>query len=302
MAHTKTLAKAANYHAKRSPRAGGVLDLTPARWQDEALRRLAVDQVWGVGWRWANKLKRDGFHTALDLKRADHQAILKKYGIVLARTVAELNGTACLPVQVEPAPSRLIMSSMSFGRAVTEIGELRQAVACYAAHSAARLRREKLAARMLLVFIRTNPYAGDRQYAEQVYVRLPLATFDTGKLISAALKGLDTIYQPGYRYHKAGVMLQELQPQDAIQLNLFARSDIDRHERLMRAHDLINKTHGAGTLRYAAEGFHKGWKARQAFLSQRQPQDMPGAEVPQSGRSRRSTVQFTISAKLVDSF
>ncbi|BAY59242.1 DNA-directed DNA polymerase (plasmid) [Leptolyngbya boryana NIES-2135] len=61
---TKTIAKLANYHAKRSRKAGGVLDLTPPDLLSVALHRTPVDEIWGIGAAITQRLNQRGIETA----------------------------------------------------------------------------------------------------------------------------------------------------------------------------------------------------------------------------------------------
>jgi nucleotidyltransferase/DNA polymerase involved in DNA repair len=120
----------------------------------------------------------------------------------------ELRGVACLDFEHVTPDRKSIMASRSFGRPVTALPELREAVASYTARAAEKLRRQQLAAAHLMVFIETNRFKpGDAQGYAARPVRLPVATSDSGKLISAALAGLAAIWRDGYRYKKAGVVL-----------------------------------------------------------------------------------------------
>jgi nucleotidyltransferase/DNA polymerase involved in DNA repair len=78
MAHTKTLSKIAVRLSKKSPKADGVLDLTDHKHHDRALELTPIDDVWGVGWRYARFLKVYGITNALQLRDADKNFIRKK--------------------------------------------------------------------------------------------------------------------------------------------------------------------------------------------------------------------------------
>ena len=68
------------------------------------------------------------------------------------------------------------------------------------------------AASEVMVFIRTSPFRQGPQYSRSVIVPLRRPTGDTSALVSAALVGLHAIYQPGFKFAKAGVMLIDIQP------------------------------------------------------------------------------------------
>lgn len=262
LAETKTLAKVAARVAKRSKEDAGVFDLTSCRNRDALLAGTPVEDVWGVGPAFARLLTRHGIATALALREADEQWIGRCLGVVGRRLVLELRGVSCLPLEDCPQPKQGITVSRSFGRPVTTLAEMREAVADYSVRAAEKLRGERLAATVLTVFLTTNTFKDEPQYSNAVTMTLPGATDGTPDLLRCALSGVARIFREGYRYKKAGVMLTALVPAGRVQHDLFDHFDRERSSRLMRAVDRLNDQMGAGTLRYAAEGFSKRWRAR----------------------------------------
>lgn len=262
IAETKTLAKVAGRVAKRTKGVAGVFDLTAYQHRDVVLAETAVEDIWGVGPNNARLLNGHGIQTALDLRGADDHWIRKRMGVVGARIVQELRGVACLALEECPPSKQGITVSRSFGRQVTTLAEMREAVATFIARAAEKLRGEQLAVSVLTVFLTTNTFKDEPQYSNAATIKLPVATDSTSDLLRYALPGMERIFREGYRYKKAGVMLTALVPASQVQGHLFDRPDLERSGRLMRALDRLNDRMGAGTLRYAAEGLTKHWKAR----------------------------------------
>lgn len=267
IAPTKVLAKVANRAAKRAKRADGVIDLTAPANQQALLRRTDVRDVWGIGRRWAEKLRRAGIETALDLRDADTRWIRSRFNVVCERIVLELRGVSCLDLE-EMVPARQrIMVSRSFGERVTGLDDLRSAVGSHVTRAAEKLRVQDSTARAVMVFIQTNPFSKvDPRYSNAVTVPLPRATQNTGELMHGALRGLDAIYKQGYRYQKAGVMLLDLAPADGEAPRLFAdpgaAAEHGRARPLMRVLDALNRRIGRGAVRYAVEGFDAAWRMK----------------------------------------
>ena len=188
--------------------------------------------------------------------------IRKHLGVVGVRVVAELRGQSCLALEDCPAPKQGITCSRAFGRSVSTLTEMEGAVSSYVSRAAEKLRGEGLAATVLTVFIMTNPFTEEPQYRNSVTCALPVGTDTTSELIRAALKGLRSIYQDGYRYKKAGVMCTGLVPANQVQPDLFDHQDRPKSKRLMAALDAINDRWGAGTLDYASSGLTKAWKTQ----------------------------------------
>ena len=268
VAPTKTLAKAANKLAKKSPASGGVFTLLDAPAQDAGLAALDVGDVWGVGPRYAKLLHARGCHTARDLRNTDIGWAREKMTVVGERMVRELRGQPCIPLELEPEPSQQIIRSRAFGRPATELHELEQAIAMHATRAAEKLRGQRLAVGVVQCFIQTNPFAEGPQYSRHATIELPLATSAAAIIIQAAHEGLRGIFRSGFRYKKAGVMLIDLVPADQVQGNLFVAAD----PRLMGLNDVtdrINKRYGSMTLRSAAVGFEHRWRMRRDRCSPR---------------------------------
>ena len=270
IAVTKTLAKAANRRAKKDPACAGVCVMLTEAAADAQLAAMAIDDLWGVGSRLAARLAAIGITDPLLLKQADARFIRERFSVVLERTILELRGQPCIELEEAPPDRKSIMASRSFGRTVETRQELEEAVATYTARAAEKLRRQRLAAGRLVVFVQTNRFRPqDAQYAREQAVRLPVATADTGKLIAAAHRGLAAIYRDGFRYKKAGVMLLELAPAGAVHGGLFDAPDDARVKARMRAVDGLNARYGRDTVTYAASGTRRAWKLRSEFISPR---------------------------------
>jgi DNA polymerase V len=190
-------------------------------------------------------------------------------GVVGLRIVWELRGMACFSLVQCPPPKQSLMVSRSFGQPITTLKEMREAVATYTSRAAEKLRRHRLAAGVLTVFIQTSQFTEEPQYSNTVTLTLPVATNDTAELLAYALCGMEHIFQAGFRYKKAGVILTELVPAQQIQLSLFDTRDRDRSARVMAAVDHLNRQMGAETVRYAAAGLKRRWKMRSARRSPR---------------------------------
>lgn len=269
---SKTLAKLANHIAKTNKKFDGVFDWAalPATEQTALMGSLDVGTVWGVGRKRAEQLKYMEINTVLDLQGADAAKIRKKFSVVMERTVAELNGESCLELEDIAEPKAHIQATRSFGRPVTTIVDLREAVMSYVIRAAERLRAQYSACAQISVYIHTGKSKpGTSCYSPSVLVSLDYATDDTRQLAAAALRGLERIYRPGYRYKKAGVMLTGLQPSSTLQPNLFSDEEQPRAGKLMVVMDAINKTYGMNTVTFAGAGIEQPWRMQSMRRSPR---------------------------------
>ncbi|MCE5251066.1 Y-family DNA polymerase [bacterium] len=262
VAETKTLAKIANRFAKKSPKSGGVVNLTASPHQERALALTGVGDVWGVGRQYAKFLIRNGVVTALDLRDATDVWVKKHMGIVGLRTVKELRGTPCLSLEQCPPEKKEMCVSRSFGQPVKTRAAMHEAIATYTTRAAEKLRKQRFAAGALMVFMMTNRFRDDPQYANSTVVELPVPTDSTHELIRYALHGTNAIFREGYRFNKAGVILTGLVPRGEIQTDLFCTVDHVGARRLMDALDRVNTRMGPGTLKYAAVGLNQDWQTK----------------------------------------
>lgn len=109
-----------------------------------------------MGSRLEKRLQLLGVTTALDLARTSPSFIRKNFGVVLERTVRELNGESCIPMEDAPPPKQQIVVSRSFGERITEYDSMRQSVCAYAERVAEKLREDGQYCHHISVFIRTS--------------------------------------------------------------------------------------------------------------------------------------------------
>ncbi|MDV7023940.1 translesion error-prone DNA polymerase V subunit UmuC [Atlantibacter subterranea] len=265
---TKTLAKLANYAAKRWKSTGGVLDISSPERQHNALAYIPVEEVWGVGRRLSKQLRAMDINTARDLAECPAWLIRKHFSVVLERTVRELRGESCLAMEEFVPAKQQIICSRSFGYRVTEYEDMRQAVCSYAERAAQKLREEHQFCRQVSVFIRTSPHAIDEEYyANQALSVLPTPTNDTRDIIKMAVTALDRIWRSNCRYLKAGVMLSDFYSLGVAQLNLFDEyTPWANSAALMSVIDEVHKQ-GKGKLWFAGQGIQKSWAMKREMLS-----------------------------------
>lgn len=266
---TKTLAKLANHIAKRE-KGESYFDISSNL--EYWLQKITLDEVWGIGRRLHKHLNSMGLMTVADLKNSNPTVMRKKFSLMVMRTVLELQGHSCLPLE-EISPKKGIMSSKSFGKPQTEFLPIANALANFCARSTEKLRRQKSVAGRVSVFIRTNPFKNEMpQYNNGCDIKLTHPTSDVRVITHWAINCLKQIYKSGYAYKKVGVYLDDLQSELLIQDDLFCEINEDAFEQsksLMGVFDSINQKYGRGTIQTAAEGFQNAWKMKQQLRSPR---------------------------------
>lgn len=265
---TKTLAKLANYAAKRWPKFEGVVDLSLQARQRKLLAKVAVGEIWGVGRRMAKKLNDMGITTALELAEMPASLIRKHFSVVMERTVRELRGESCLEPEEYMPTKQQIISSRSFSQKVSEYGPMREAICSHAVRAAERLRAQHQYCRYVSVFLKTSPFAGnDVYYGNDAGTEIHIPTQDSRDIVAAAVKCLETIWREGHRYQKCGVMLGDFFSRGVAQLGLFddyrPRAN---SEQLMEVLDFVNRRE-KGRLWFAGQGITRSWEMKRHRLS-----------------------------------
>jgi DNA polymerase V len=268
VAPTKTLAKVANRLAKKDKASNGVRILMLPHEQHAALEHLTLDDIWGIARRMTQRLKTLDIHSPQELRATDTKFIRKNFGVTLERIVYELNGFSCLELEQIVSDRKSLIASQSFGHPVKIMDEMRQSIATHASRATEKMRRQNLATAHLIVFIETNPFQNTRpQYRAAQSLRLPVATSDTSRIVSGALKALSIIWRKDYDYKKGGVILLDLTPTSTLQEGLFDRSDTPASQSRMKALDALNNKYGKGTIVLGAASLRNGWSLRREYLS-----------------------------------
>jgi DNA polymerase V len=266
---TKTLAKAASRIAKKNPDAAGVWSLTTPTAQQDALFKIPVGDVWGIGTQWSKLLEAQGVTTALALSEQSDAWLKKHLNVVGQRTAWELRGIPCITLEMAPAPRKGLMVSRSFGRRLTEFEPVREALAAYVTRSSEKLRRERRHARQMMIFLHNSPFDTKEAYcSRQASFQLPHPTSDTAELIHYACEALARIFRPGVRYSKCGVMLTDLTPESEHQGDFLDTRDLTRSKQIMETLDAINRRMGRDSVFYAAAGVKRDWAMAATMKSQ----------------------------------
>lgn len=242
VAPTKTLAKIASHFAKKYPGYRGVCTIDDGQKMAKALSLTPVGDVWGIGRRNRARLQACGVETAADFVAKPEAWIDRNFSVTGVRTWKELQGIVCLDEEL-PEKRKSVCTSRSFAEMLTDESDISEKVADFAAHCAKKLREEGTAAGNVTTFLMTNRFREDLdQYNQAATVVLPVAASSTPEIVSAALKALHMIFRPGYRYKKAGVVVDGIVDQDAVQGVIFDFDEEMRHRQdvLSSVMDAVN--------------------------------------------------------------
>ncbi len=264
---TKTLAKLANKLAKKTH--SGCLIVRQNDY--EIISGVEIEKVWGVGRRLASKLRLTGISNALDLVNAPSEKIRKIGGVVLGRTQKELQGWQCLSIEQCPQPKKNVCCSRSFGQPVRSLDQIEEAISNHVFRGVQKIRKEKSTACGLQAFIKTNPFRiNTPQYSNSRVIGFDAPTDEPMQLISTAKRMVRSIYREGYEYHKAGIMLLNLQPKAERQGLLFCENaQSKKRMKLVEAIEEIRNSYGSGSAFLAAQGIERKWEMKRNHRSPR---------------------------------
>jgi len=261
---TPTLAKAANYAAKKLPGFKGVAVINDEISRKHILSQMDVRHVWGVGSRLAKKFKLMGIETAQQLADQSPKKMRRLFSVVVERTVSELNGVACLNWDEVKQGKKEVFSTRSFGERVTDINTLRAALSAHAAIVGRKLRRQGSITKRIVVFAASSPHDNE-YYKKSIIFDFPTATADTLEITKAASLILEKIYKENVHFYRCGVGAIELECSANKQLDLFTEKQ--SKQVLMDCVDSINSRYGTGALQSGSECLTQKWNMRRAFLS-----------------------------------
>lgn len=265
VAPTKTLAKIANHSAKKHPafKKAGVCVFPDATAWNEVLAQHDIGDVWGIGRQYAKMLRARGIDTALKFAELPDTWIRKEMTVVGLRTAKELRGEPCIPLELVADPKKGITVSRSFGKRLTALDDVCEAISFYAARAGEKLRAEGLMAKHMMVFMHTSPHATDAvkdpYHAPRMAFQLPHHTNYSPALIHYAVWAMRQMWRPGFRYMKSGLILTDIVSQGGQNLDLFDVRDTGKEDALMQALDKLNGRMGSRAVFYAATGVQRPW-------------------------------------------
>ena len=258
LAPNKTLAKIASKFAKKYEGYHHCCMINTDEKRIKALKLFPIEDVWGIGRRYAAKLQALGCKTAYDFAQHHKDWVQLTFNnINIVRTWQELNGEDAVPNE-ELAKKKSICTSRSFNGMISDFDSLRTHVSNYAARCAEKLRLQNTVASTVGVFLNTNAFREDlAQYWNFQETRLITPTNSTIPIVGAASDVLQKIYRPGYQYKKAGVIVMGIGPDSPIQQDLFDinAEQIEKMRRLDKVIDRINRMNGSETIVIGAQQY-----------------------------------------------
>lgn len=265
IAPTRTLAHVATEHAKHT--GTGVCEIAePRQWQD-LLEHTPVTEVWGIAERMATRLAPWGITTAADLARADAGWARRLWSVETERSIRELRGVACIPLEQAPPPRQQMLHSRHLGQPVSARDAVSEIAASFAETVARRLRRHQRVTSALMVQLHTDTVAAGPRFSGQASQSLSAPTAATRPLVAIAAELARDLWRPGYAYRRVTVLATELTTPATAPLD--GQEDLAADESLARALDAITTRYGPSVnVGFGRSGLRQpaAWAQRQRHL------------------------------------
>ncbi len=250
IAKTKTLAKLTNHIAKTSKKTRGVLDLYDSPFLLHALAQTPVGDIWGIGRQNAKRLIDLNINNARELGATSVEFIRKHLNVLGGRTVLELRGKKCIPFESTIADKKSIAHTRSFGETLTDHPEIRNAILHFGTRAVERMRRDKLVAKSVTVFMQTNRFK--KKYESNSFTYNSIYHSNLKHEINKwVMDCFEKIYVPNLRYKKAGVILGDLVNTKLMSNRLYENEVFMRWNHLADVMDELNYRYGRDTVRLA---------------------------------------------------
>lgn len=267
IAPTKALSKVANKIARSNlKQSKGICVIDCEENRIKALKWTKIGNVWGIGRRLKNRLEAKGCKTAYDFTQLPSNWVLKEFSIVEWRLQKDLQGISKIPLE-EVSSKKMIATTRSFEYTYSDIDNLKERISTFAASCAEKLRTQKSSCHMLIVQLASDRHQKDlAQHRESKTVVFSYPTDSTLTISKAAVEAVKSVFKPGIKYKRAGVIVTGLVPNDNFQLNLFTQEN-PKHKPLMSAIDHLNRKFKADKIKLGNQDLKRTWKMRQERLS-----------------------------------
>ena len=219
----KTLAKLTSHMAKQQPTFNGICsywDLPDFR---NSLYEIAVDEVWGIGRKWAKKLKTIGVESIGQFVMLPDAYVRKLLNVNGLRAKAEILGMYCHSVVTQSKFKKNIASTRSFGQDVDSFDQLAEAMYTYIRNGVKKLIENGAEPNKATIFMNGNIHKGEKHYSSK-QISLNQQTKDVDEIWSQVYPHMKKLYQSGKKYKKCGIIFNDLMPETQRQTSLFEQT------------------------------------------------------------------------------
>ncbi|MDC0553804.1 Y-family DNA polymerase [Flavobacteriaceae bacterium] len=269
-APTKALAKVANRISKKfDKKTKGIYAIDSEEKREKALRWLKIEDVWGIGFKHATRLKNYQINKAYDFIKLPDDWVRKQMSVIGLRLKKELEGKSVLSLEENRSPKKAIATTRSFEKNLTCFEDLKERISTFSICCSEKLRSQKSNCNSIYVFVKSNRHQKNKlQYRNGIVMTLPYGSSSSITISKYAVEGLKKIYKRGIEYKKAGVIVLGLVPNSRVQLNIFEKEN-PKYQILMKTLDFIKKKEGSNKIKLASQDLKRVWKMKQTKLSSR---------------------------------
>lgn len=204
-----------------------------------------------------------------DLRDADAVMLRNRFSIVMMRTILELRGIPCIPMEEEHEIKDQLIFSRSFSTPITDTHGMEQVLGIYAQQASARLHKHQRQAKVLTAWAMTSYYNTNDSHQPAVTVALPGPTADP-LLLTRAAKALLPKILDGVKYARAGIVVTDIRPTGAQET---FEPFVNPHEakEIGPLIQKIKQRHGVNAVGLGLAGMKAGpqWTMRREMMSPR---------------------------------
>ena len=200
----------------------------------EELENTKIEEIWGIGRRLTERMKKNGIITALELVNKTDSWLDKQIGIHGIEMRHELLGEMTSPVLNEETTPKSIQNTRAFGIFTSDFNFIKNELNMHIHTSCRKLRRYDTKCMQIGVMLRTKDF---RVY----YTKQDLTTptdFEL-EISKIAIELLKEIYNPNILYRATGVVLEKIGEQGTEQLTLY--SDLSKEEKKRKLAACLDK-------------------------------------------------------------
>jgi len=219
----KTLAKLTSHMAKQQPTFNGICSYWDLPNFRNSLYDIVVDEVWGIGRKWAKKLKAIGVESIGQFVMLPDGYVRKLLNVNGLRAKAEILGMYCHPVVTQTKFKKNIASTRSFGQDVDSFDQLAEAMYTYIKNGVRKLIDNGAEPNKATIFMNGNIHKGEKHYSSK-QISFNKQTKDVDEIWSQVYPHMKKLYQTGKKYKKCGIIFNDLMPETQRQTSLFEQT------------------------------------------------------------------------------
>ena len=198
------------------------------------LENTKIEEIWGIGRRLTDRMKKNGIITALELVNKSDEWLDKQIGIHGIEMRHELLGEMTSPVINETTTPKSIQNTRAFGIFTSDFNFIKNELNMHIHTSCRKLRRHDTKCLQVGVMLRTKDF---RVFYTKQDLKTPTDfELDISKI---AIELLKEIYNPNILYRATGVILDKIGEQGTEQLSLY--TDTQERQKQQRLTQCVDK-------------------------------------------------------------